>query len=74
MPVVLTLNVGPSPLLQWLVILLAGLMFVRAWVRQVAQSTRSVTPWVADEILLPGSQVAIQFRACDVVLTKGDAS
>lgn len=74
MPVVPTLNAGPSPVLQWLVIPLAGLMFERGRVRLVAQSTRSVTPWVADEILLPGSQVAVLFRAYDVVPTKGDAS
>ena len=50
MPVVPILAVGLSPLLQWLVIPLAGLALVRRRVRQSAQSIRSDAPWVADEI------------------------
>jgi hypothetical protein len=50
MPVVPILNVGLSPLLQWLVIPLAGLTLARKRVRQSAQPIRSDAPWLADEI------------------------
>lgn len=50
MPVVPILAVGLSPLLQWLVIPLAGLTLVRGRVRQRAQSIRSDALSVADEI------------------------